>query len=1208
MRFLVFAALWTNVLAFGQNPWKVTYERPKCFIENQGQFDAYQNDHTGLILFAADFGKAKVFFGKKGIKYFFMDASKEEKEGSEDAFEAPQIKEFSNLNEHKQWERNIGKYRFKYDEVNLDFPGYQQTALQGINPLTPYFSYTYSTPEGPYINRNHVQGFEQIVYKEIAPGIDLTYAIHPESGLKYALTVHPNADPTKFTMHFDRDVNLLNQDLHINTLFGDLVDHAPLTFYEHADNATIPSSFAVRDERTVGFQLATYQAANTVIIDPWTQLPSFSSNWDCVWECDKDAAGNIYAIGGVMPMQLLKYNAAGTLQWTYSTPYDTSNVWLGTLAVDNVGNSYVTAGSVAAIQKINSSGSLVWNNPNPGGLLSNDEFWSISFNCDQSKLVVGGTGGSAFSLTASIYNIDVANGNITSSQNVAQGSTFGIPPSLQEVRAICASPNGKYYFLTQDTVGAINQNFSACGGSPLFYKINNSYNLGYKCENYRYDNSGICAIKANNAFYYTQNGVNVVKRNLQTGAILTTSPIPGGANTTALGDFSVSNSGLDIDNCGNVYVGSSTGVVKYDGNLVQLATYPTNFKVYDVHVINGGDIVAVGSTGTSSSNVRTGYVQTFTAGACAPMTTNCCDASICPVQNMCITDAPLQLSAATPGGTWSGPGVSASGVFTPSTAGVGNQTITYTLACGSESITIVVSPCQGLTACVEANGSITVSGGVAPYTWAYFQAAQNTPITNQTECQNCGYTWFFGQCLNGFTPVVSCNAPAQWVNFATGTNATPPNGSAQVQVTDAGGTVQVFTLANLQPCNPNPCPTITLSPSNIVNATCFGLSDGSANVTASGGTAPYNYQWMPGNLSGSSQTGLAAGTYTITATDANNCTGDTTVVITSPAQIQINTLNITATQCGSSNGAISLNVIGGSGNYSYAWNPNAGASSTIQNLAGGNYSVVVTDIANGCTNTLQVNVPTLGGPTLNNPVVTAALCYGVSNGGIQASAGGSTPPYQYSLNNGIAQASGLFSGLAAGTYSLTVTDANGCQNSLNVIVTQPSELVLNPMPSVQVCSGDSALLSAVVSGGIAPYNYQWSGNVGGANVWITPSQTEQITLTVTDANACAISQSVQVTIVPCGAIVLFIPNVFTPNADGQNDTYGIQSINAVSQEALIVNRWGEVMAELNQLNQMWDGLTANGKEALDGVYFMKYRVIGLGGEEQQGHVFFHLKR
>lgn len=1209
MRILLVLVLFNFTLSFGQNPWKVAYERPKCFIENQGQFDAYQNEHTGTILFAADFGKAKVFFGKKGIKYYFMDASKAKKEGNtENEYSAENFRKLENLGEHKQWERQVGKYHYQYDEVNVDLSPLSKVELAGTNPLAPYFSYTYATADGTYMNSNHIRGFEQIVYRNIAPGIDLTYAIHPESGLKYALTLHPNADPSKFTMRFDRDVSRINQDLHISTLFGDLVDHAPLSFYEHADNAVLPSAFEFHDARTLGFKLGAYEKGNTVIIDPWTQLPSFNSNWDCVWECDKDAAGNIYAIGGVMPLQLLKYNAAGTLQWTYNTPYDTSNVWLGTLAVDNLGNSYVTAGSVAAIQKINNAGTLVWDNPTPGGFLSNDEFWSISFNCDQSKLVVGGTGGSAFTLTASIYDIDVNTGNVTASQDVAQGSTFAIPPSVQEVRSICASPNGKYYFMTQDTVGAINQNLNACGGNPLFYKIDNSYDLGYKCENYRYDNAGICAIKANNNFYYTQNGINVVKRDLQTGAILTTSPIPGGANTTALGDFSVANSGLDIDNCGNVYVGSSTGVIKYDANLVQLSTYPTNFKVYDVHVINGGDIVAVGSTGTSSSNVRTGYVQTFAAAACAPMTTNCCDASICPAQNMCITDAPIQLSAATPGGTWIGPGVSAAGVFTPATAGVGNQTITYTLACGSESITIVVSPCQGLTACIEANGSITVSGGVAPYTWAYYQASQNTPITNQSECQNCGYTWIFGQCLNGFMPVNSCNSPAQWVNFATGTNATPPNGSAQVQVTDASGTVQVLTIANLMPCNPNPCPSIVVLPSNILNATCFGIADGEANVAASGGTGPYTYQWMPGNLSGSAQTGLAAGTYTITATDANNCSGDTTVVITSPAQIQINTLNITATPCGSSNGAISVNVSGGSGNYSYVWNPNAGASATIQNLAGGNYSLVVTDMANGCTSTVQLNVPTLGGPTLSNPVVTDVLCFGASNGAIQITAGGSTPPYQYSLNNGAAQATGIFGGLAAGSYALTAIDANGCENSVNVVLSQPDELELNPFNTVQICSGDSTQLNAVVSGGVSPYSYQWSGFAGGSSFWSNPSQTEVITVTVTDANACVTSQTVQVEVVPCGAIEWFIPNVFTPNADGQNDTYGIQSINALSQEAMIVNRWGEVMAELNQLNQMWDGFTASGKEALEGVYFMKYRLTGLGGEEKEGHVFFHLKR
>jgi gliding motility-associated-like protein len=497
---------------------------------------------------------------------------------------------------------------------------------------------------------------------------------------------------------------------------------------------------------------------------------------------------------------------------------------------------------------------------------------------------------------------------------------------------------------------------------------------------------------------------------------------------------------------------------------------------------------------------------------------------------------------------------------------------------------------------------------VAPYSWAYYQAAQNTPITNQTECQNCGYTWFFGQCLNGLTPVNSCNSPAQWVNFANGSNALAPNGVAQVQVTDAGGTVQVFTLANLAPCNPNPCPSITLTPSNIVNATCFGLSDGSANVSASGGTAPYTYQWMPGNLSGASQTGLAAGTYTVTVTDANLCTGDTTLVISSPPQIQVNTLNVTGTDCGSSTGAIEISVSGGSGNYSYAWNPNAGSSASIQNLAGGNYSVLVTDLANGCTSTLQINVPTLGGPVLNNPVLTPPLCFGASNGSIQASAGGSTPPYQYSLNNGPSQASGLFSGLAAGQYTVTATDANGCQNSLNVTVTEPPSLALNAIADVEICSGDSVQLTASASGGTAPYTYAWMGSTGTSSYWAAPMVSSTVDITVMDANGCIASDLVTVTIVPCGNIEIFIPNVFTPNGDGQNDTYGIQSINALTQEAVIVNRWGEVMAVLNQLNQWWDGTTANGNEALEGVYFMKYRLTGLGNDEQQGHVFFHLVR
>jgi gliding motility-associated-like protein len=113
---------------------------------------------------------------------------------------------------------------------------------------------------------------------------------------------------------------------------------------------------------------------------------------------------------------------------------------------------------------------------------------------------------------------------------------------------------------------------------------------------------------------------------------------------------------------------------------------------------------------------------------------------------------------------------------------------------------------------------------------------------------------------------------------------------------------------------------------------------------------------------------------------------------------------------------------------------------------------------------------------------------------------------------------------------------------------------------------------------------------------------------ITDANGCDNDASVGIQIIPCGSIVYDIPNVFSPNSDGTNDQYGIFSENVISQEAIIVNRWGELMIQLNQVNQLWDGTLPSGQLAKDGVYFMKFRLVGLGGEEKEGHVFFHLVR
>ncbi|MBK7816442.1 MAG: hypothetical protein IPJ60_02140, partial [Sphingobacteriaceae bacterium] len=379
------------------------------------------------------------------------------------------------------------------------------------------------------------------------------------------------------------------------------------------------------------------------------------------------------------------------------------------LLTDNAGNSYVTQGSTAQIQKINTAGGLVWNNTSPSSMLS-AEFWNITFNCDQTRLVVGGTGGALPPLPY-IYQIDVNTGNVVSSLQVTPANLF----PTQEVRSICPSGNGKYYFLTHDTVGYINQNFSICGpNTSAIKKASNSYGLSYKCENFRYNNSGIMAIRSSGQFFYTHRGNQIDKRSLTTLAVISSAAIPGGGYAGS----AVQNSGIDIDACGNVYVGSKNQIVKYDANLTQLATFATSsaFNVYDVHVSTGGDIIACGSTGTSATAARTGYIQSIAASACAVISFTCCDPSICIPPKKCITDPSFSLTVSTPGGTWSGTGVNASGIFSPALAGVGTHTVVYTLACGSESVLITVSSCS-LNIC-QTNGSLTVSGGTGPYVWS----------------------------------------------------------------------------------------------------------------------------------------------------------------------------------------------------------------------------------------------------------------------------------------------------------------------------------------------------------------------------------------------------------------------------------------------------------------------------------------------------------
>jgi hypothetical protein len=369
--------------------------------------------------------------------------------------------------------------------------------------------------------------------------------------------------------------------------------------------------------------------------------------------------------------------------------------------------------------------------------------------------------------------------------------------------------------------------------------------------------------------------------------------------------------------------------------------------------------------------------------------------------------------------------MSANGTFNPATAGVGTHTITYTLTCGSETQTIVVSPCQALSVCIEPNGSYSASNGVAPYSWQ-----------SQSTVQNCA------ACLFGCAVPPGCAVNVlTWTTYTTGTTVAAPT-TFPIRVLDNSGTELIITsAAGLQQCSNVVCPTLIVTPTS-TNITCNGLTNGTGSVSTTGGTAPYTYTWTGGanNLNGATQNSLPAGTYTINIVDAVNCPGSTTITITEPTVLNLTSSNIISAACGTANGSATVNATGGTGTYTYSWSPTGGNGATASNVIGGNYIVTVQD-ANLCSQTLAVAVPNTGGPTIDNIAVVNATCTNPNTGSITVTASGGTGALSYQLGTGTPQTSNVFSNLTAGSYTITVSDAN-CSNTGTATISAPTSFNL----------------------------------------------------------------------------------------------------------------------------------------------------------------------
>lgn len=290
--------------------------------------------------------------------------------------------------------------------------------------------------------------------------------------------------------------------------------------------------------------------------------------------------------------------------------------------------------------------------------------------------------------------------------------------------------------------------------------------------------------------------------------------------------------------------------------------------------------------------------------------------------------------------------------------------------------------------------------------------------------------------------------------------------------------------------------------SGFTSASCFGNSDGSATVTVSSGAAPYTYSWSPSGGSGATATGLAAGTYVCTVTDANGCTNATSVTVTEPAALAATTMQTDVSCNGGSNGDATVLISGGTPAYTYSWSPSGGSGATASGLTAGAYICYVTD-ANGCqiTQSFGISEPSvLLAAAANN----GSVCPG-DTAMLMGTATGGTMSYSYDWMPGNMSGS-VASDVPGGTttYTLTVTDANGCMDTTTTTVVVNAPVVVSLGPDFMSCG--NTFLDAQYPGS----TYLWSAGSTAQLLYVVA--TGPYAVSVTDVNGCVGADTINVTI------------------------------------------------------------------------------------------------
>lgn len=568
----------------------------------------------------------------------------------------------------------------------------------------------------------------------------------------------------------------------------------------------------------------------------------------------------------------------------------------------------------------------------------------------------------------------------------------------------------------------------------------------------------------------------------------------------------------------------------------------------EIEIANAGDSLVPYSLVNSVAQIR---LNCDTTEPCTISYTLNVTQPTCPGQSNGALNLSLDIGSCTgtPVYAWS------NGAITQDISGVPAGTYTVTITVDNQVVVasdVVVNPLgMAATSIItspaptgSATGAInlTVTGGMAPYTFVWSNGATTEDLSNI------------------------------------------PAGTYTVTITDSKGCT----------FSPNPFVVGADITGAVTNVTCVGSCNGAITVSPGFGNAPHTFVWNTTPVQTTATiNNLCPGTYCVTITDNSGAARDTCFSVIQIGTALVVTANITHDINGNNQGAIDLNVTGGTPPFAYIWS-NGAISQDITNLGLGQYCVTIT-YGTGCTFDTCFNV-FAGGININLVAMQfgnfQTSCANQCDGEIMSVVSGGTAPFTYRWSNNAT--TNNLTDLCPGVYSLTVTDATGNTGVASRTITGPPELTFTTIetnPS-DVTASDGAI-SVIPTGGVPNYQYVWVGPVGGSSASMNNLPFGTYTITVIDQNGCSFSKDIS--LLPDGLECYKANTIITPNSDGRNDFFIITCIFDADNHLYIFNRGGGLVYETQNYTNNWTGVDEDNQPIADGGYLWVLEVSRPGG-------------